>query len=330
MEIVERYLQAVKFWLPKEQKDDILAEISVDLQSQIEDRESALGRPLVQAEIEEILKRRGRPSLVASSFRPQRSLIGPVLYPIYLFCLKIAFLFYLIPWGVVSLTILIVRPTFHAGQVPAYFRVLAQVAGHLWTMAFIAAGTVTLIFAILERVQEKSHWLENWDPRKLPPMRKASQNRRTNAAFELAILLLGITWWATNMDTTVISFGETLRITLRQEWIWFFWGYLVQLALSTATAAYSVYRPAFALPHAAIRLFNSVFGCVLFCWLLRADILVSITAPGVTPQRAIEIVDSINQWLVIGFPLGVVTGVVIATIEITKIVMNMRQRRSAA
>ena len=39
MELVDRYLQAVKFWLPRHQKDDILAELSADLQSQIEDRE---------------------------------------------------------------------------------------------------------------------------------------------------------------------------------------------------------------------------------------------------------------------------------------------------
>jgi hypothetical protein len=28
MELIERYLQAVKFWLPKEQRQDIIAELS--------------------------------------------------------------------------------------------------------------------------------------------------------------------------------------------------------------------------------------------------------------------------------------------------------------
>ena len=79
MQLVERYLQAVKFWLPKQQKEDILAELSADIQSQIEDRETVLGRALNETEIEEVLKQRGRPCLVASRFRPQESLIGPVL-----------------------------------------------------------------------------------------------------------------------------------------------------------------------------------------------------------------------------------------------------------
>ena len=36
-ELLERYLQAVRFWLPKAQQEDILAELSEDLRSQIEE-----------------------------------------------------------------------------------------------------------------------------------------------------------------------------------------------------------------------------------------------------------------------------------------------------
>ena len=31
MELVDRYLQAVKFWLPRKEKDDIIAELSEDI-----------------------------------------------------------------------------------------------------------------------------------------------------------------------------------------------------------------------------------------------------------------------------------------------------------
>ena len=40
MELLDRYLQAVRFWLPKAQRDDIAAELSEDIRSQIEERES--------------------------------------------------------------------------------------------------------------------------------------------------------------------------------------------------------------------------------------------------------------------------------------------------
>ena len=54
MALVDRYLHAVKFWLPRKQKDDIIAELSEDLRSQIEDREAELGHPLTDAEVEPI------------------------------------------------------------------------------------------------------------------------------------------------------------------------------------------------------------------------------------------------------------------------------------
>ena len=333
MELVDRYLQAVKFWLPREQKDDILAELSADLQSQIEDRESVLNRPLTESEIQDILKRRGRPSLVASSFRPQESLIGPVLYPIYLFCLKCAIAGYLVPWSIVKLILLIVRPSFpDAHSFPTWFNVLAQISGNLWNMAFVAAGTVTLIFAILERVQVKSHWLENWDPRKLPPLRKANLNTRTNASFELAIMLLAIAWWAAYMDRTVIYIGGSgsLRIDLNPQWLWYFWGYMLVLVLNIASAAFAIARPAFSWPSATLRLLDSLLGSVLFCMLLRSSILAGIAAPNLTPQRAIEITNAVNQWALTVFPLGVILSVIIMAIEIYKVARAKAQDSSTA
>ena len=42
MELLDRYLQAVRFWLPRAEQDDMIAELRDDLNSQIEDRESSL------------------------------------------------------------------------------------------------------------------------------------------------------------------------------------------------------------------------------------------------------------------------------------------------
>ena len=75
-DMLARYLQAVGFWLPRSQKNDILAELSEDLRSQMEDREAELGHPLDEAEVSAFLKRRGRPLLVAGRFLPQQHLIG--------------------------------------------------------------------------------------------------------------------------------------------------------------------------------------------------------------------------------------------------------------
>ena len=50
MDWMERYLQAVKFALPKSQQEDITRELRDSILSQIEERESALGRALTEDE----------------------------------------------------------------------------------------------------------------------------------------------------------------------------------------------------------------------------------------------------------------------------------------
>ena len=83
MELIDRYLQAVRFWLPKtKSQEDVLAELGEDLRSQIEAKESEVGRPLDKNEVGEILKHCGAPMSVAARLAPKRYLIGPTLFPI--------------------------------------------------------------------------------------------------------------------------------------------------------------------------------------------------------------------------------------------------------
>lgn len=111
MELIDRYLQAVKFWLPRNQKDDIIAELSEDLRSQVEEKESELGRKLADADIEPILKRCGSPMAVAARYLPQRSLIGPALFPIYSVVIRALIFYFLLPWLLLWLGITIFSPT---------------------------------------------------------------------------------------------------------------------------------------------------------------------------------------------------------------------------
>ena len=58
MELLDRYVRAVKTYLPRAQQDDIVKELSANLQAQMEDREAELGRPLSEAELEALLELR--------------------------------------------------------------------------------------------------------------------------------------------------------------------------------------------------------------------------------------------------------------------------------
>jgi hypothetical protein len=189
MELLNRYLQAVRFWLPKGQPEDLIAELSEDLHSQIEEKETELGRPLEEAEISAILKRCGSPLVVASRFRPQRHLIGPALFPIYAFVLKMVLL-----WILVPVFVFIVGPV-NLANTGNWGLAISHTLGDLWTGAFVAAGVITLVFAVIEGTQSHLGLLDKWDPRSLPPVQ--TQERKTSLAqtvCELAFNVFGFLW----------------------------------------------------------------------------------------------------------------------------------------
>ena len=144
MDLLERYIHAVRFWLPRDQQDDVAAELAEDIRSQIEEQESRLGRALNESEVAALLKQRGRPLLVANRYRPQQYLIGPALFPVYRFVLIIVTLCYLVPWMLTWIGLAAFDPTYHANV----GRTLGPLWGTFWLTTFVALGTVTLIFAI--------------------------------------------------------------------------------------------------------------------------------------------------------------------------------------
>ena len=66
MDLFERYLQAVGKYLPWERQADIVAELRANLESQREEREAGLGRPLTEGEMIDWLKELGPPMQMAS------------------------------------------------------------------------------------------------------------------------------------------------------------------------------------------------------------------------------------------------------------------------
>ena len=191
IELLDRYLQAVRFWLPRNAKqEDLLAELGEDLRSQFEAKEEELGRPLDQAEAAAILKECGNPMVVASRLGPQRYLIGPTLFPIYLFVLKMVLLWVLLP-----IFIVILAPLNVANSGGNWVQALLSTMAGMWSGAFIAAGTITMVFAVLERTQVFARIDCKWDPAKLPPVEK--QERKTSfvqTACELIFNVFGLVW----------------------------------------------------------------------------------------------------------------------------------------
>jgi hypothetical protein len=321
MQLLERYLQAVKFWLPNEQKEDIIAELSEDIHSQIDEKEAELGRKLNEIELEAIPKQRGRPILVANRYLPQQHLIGPVLFPIYRLVLKIVMVCYVVPWTATWVALLIFNSGYAAKFVGhSWFEILGSLWASLWGTAFLAVSTVTLVFAILERVQLKSHFLEEWNPRKLPPVNNPNLIPRFNSILELAANMIFCIWWTAHMSSNVVLNQVNLRISLAPAWRYFFWGFLLLAFVNIGLAVANFGRPYWTAPRATIRLVSDIAGSVLFCWLLKANLLVEIAGANIPPLKAAQLTGAINFWMARMFPLAIIIGIVIALVNMFRIV----------
>ena len=216
MDLVDRYLQAVKLWLPARQREDIAAELREDIRSEIEEMENGLGRPLEAAELEAILKRRGRPIAAASRFGPQRSLIGPTLFPIYATALKAVAVPFIVLWLVRWAYLFATSAAVRAESPVAW---VAHASAGFWSTALLLFGGVTLLFAGLEVAQSRTHFLEKWNPRDLTPVRNAGRIQRSSSVTDLALQVAFAFWWVRprafisleSPQGAALSPGETWR-----------------------------------------------------------------------------------------------------------------------
>ena len=275
MELVDRYLYAVRNGLPKGQQDDIIAELGEDIRSEIEDLESGLGRPVNEVEVVEILKQRGHPAKVAGRYLPQQYLIGPALFPIYLLVVKI------VTAVLVPVFALIVGPIAVA-TAPQPSHAVVQ---SLWDLAMavvFSVGVITVVFAILERYPVDPKPFEKWDPRKLPRAPKSTPESRSTpratAIAELAASLIFSTLYVSWFRTTFDVGG--LHITLTPIWRSMYWPFLAVILVGGVKGYLSLIWPERIRLRFGFRVAINAVTVILACVLLNAGTWVNLAAPG--------------------------------------------------
>ena len=93
MDLIERYLQAVKHWLPtKTERTTSSRSCQRTFTPRSRSAKPRSGARWRRLRSKRLLLERGRPMLVASGYLPQEYLIGPELFPVYRFVLKIVLL----------------------------------------------------------------------------------------------------------------------------------------------------------------------------------------------------------------------------------------------
>jgi hypothetical protein len=316
MELVDRYLHAVKFWLPRKQKDDIIAELSQDLRSQIEEKETELGRQLTDAEVEPILKRCGSPMAVAGRFLPQQSLIGPALFPIYSVIIRSLFLYFLLPWMLVWMGIAIFSPDFRADHPGA---ALFASLEPWWLACTYSLFFNTLIFALLDRSQARQHLLNGWNPRSLPAVRDHNAISRGGTIFELTVVVATLaTWIQLDAFRRVFHvFGTT--ITLSSSWPYFFWALVLVTVVGIAISCMNLSNPRWTRLTASLRLGTDCYSFALVYLLCRTNLLQSFSVSGVSSGDAVNFVRSFNHWVASSAIWVVVVGAVVVFFDVRRL-----------
>ncbi len=187
MELLDRYLQAVKKHLPWQRQDDIIAELKTNLEAQLEDKEAELGRPLTNSEIEAWLKKMGAPFQVAARYFPQQYLIGPAVFRMYWLVLRLA-----VSWAVIiNLFVSGVQLIVNNSSPNAVGDAILRIPGVIMSVA----AWVTLIFAAIEfgathypsRLQALTGDTFDWSSGALPPVESRSTSGKQLRSYAYAV-----------------------------------------------------------------------------------------------------------------------------------------------
>lgn len=167
MNLIDRYVAEVGKNLPLlKGRADIEKELKSTLEDMLEDRAEKTGRLRDEAMEIEVLKEYGSPQKVAATYNPQPYLIGPKLFPFFLFVLKIVL-------TVVVSVMLVLAGIQAAADTPFmgadFVKIIGQGLGNALSAGIAAFGNVVLVFAILERVLPEKEIggfddEKDWDP----------------------------------------------------------------------------------------------------------------------------------------------------------------------
>lgn len=288
MELLDSYLNAIRRYLPRGQRDDIIKELSEDLRAQIEEKSSTLGRPLRDEELFAFFKEHGDPMIVARRYRQGQwslsigwELIGPELFPMYLIFLSTNLTLTLASVVVVAL-IIHVPITADIFVVP----VLAQIL------------CLTLVFTGLNVIRRKFPQPWYYPPAALAPMIPIPRG------YCIAGLILWVPvllWWlAIPHFPSLILGSQSAHLELAPTWHRFYVPVLLLLLASVSQRIVNLIRPGWTwfVPAARV-LINAAAVPILYYLVFKSHTLAVVSA-GQDPAQYQQIAQELNNFLTWG------------------------------
>jgi hypothetical protein len=335
MELVDRYLKTVASYLPKEQKDDILRELSENIRSEIEGQEAELGRPLNEVEQEAVVRRHGNPLVVAGRFRQdQRSVafgrqwIGPEIFPLYVKVLTFNL-------GLSSLVIVaLFTGLFAAGQ-PMTFSGLVRV---IFLQFLIQGGIITAIFSMVN--SQLARHPERWDPRKpvhiaapqFAGEREARNYERVPRVESIAqFFALGASVvWLRNMYAMSHSiFGPAASyLSLAPAWRQIYWPLVVVAIIGMLQAVATFYFPGWVRFRCWVQMGMNAAALAMVYFLIQARVWVTLRVPDGTVDVHERTVAIVNQSVFFGLLIAVAILIGLLIVDVRRL-LRLRNKEAS-
>lgn len=303
-DLIDRYLGAVAALLPKASRQDIVAELRDLIVNRIEEREATLGRPLDKREIEELLREIGHPIAVAGRYGLRTALIGPEIYPFWLFGVKVllavAALAAVIPAGVALLTA-------HGDA-----RLVMRTVTDFIPTGLSLIGAATLIGAAIERGWIGTEGFRNWKVSELPKVPKSREwffKSRFDGLFETAVTLLFIGWWTGAVEfptgNVITTRGGEVALTFSPIFQALYWPILVMAVVQVVSGLILVMKPGWVRARAGAEIIGALIGLAIAAALWPAMPLVTLVAPEATVaglanlQKTVDLTFQVALWVAV-------------------------------
>lgn len=213
MGLLNNYVVAVKRHLPVTMRDDVGDELHATLSDSIDAMEEATGRPLSDEEVADLLKRRGHPLLVASAYRGDRGLVEAQLFPVYVRVLKA---------GLVIIAAFVLAD-YLFGYGVAHYRDLTRLFYRFYWPALQLFTWVTVAFHAAGSWMQRTHFLQRWDPMRLPAAIDAGRGgapamRRGLVSIAVLVLLEKFLLHGANLSGQLLQRPDPITVELGSGW----------------------------------------------------------------------------------------------------------------
>lgn len=241
-------------------------------------------------------------------------------------------------WIMVPVFVFIVGPATLGSYHGDWRTAFAVTLGNLWSGSFVAAGIITLAFAVIERTHTIAQVECKWDPMNMPPVRKYERKPSLlQTACELAFNFVGLIWLLLLPHNPFLILGPAASF-LKAGPIWhtFYIPILALAVFGLLRSGMTLLRPQWTWWPALGQILHSVFVLTILKLILDAigstpdgmwQPFVVLRQTSVTAQsiRVSAIVNVSVLFALLGTWLGLCIAIPIHT---WKLMRNIRKERS--